>query len=237
MIHVFLRTCDKIENIHIQGRPYGLKKKEIIKICFRSLMRTMVGLDWKLTIIADDISEETLKFFQEEGKEDQVIIADTFGNDKSLLKMFDLAKDLDDEDIIYFLEDDYLHTNMAGWAIKDLFDGVPRDFFVHPTDYPDQYFRKDLLMNTPIFLTKYCHWRSVSASTFTFLCKGKIAKKYMAHFKSSCVGADDGFLSQLFKDTPCIAPIPGLVSHMHEGTMSPFVDWEKLVSEYNEKRR
>lgn len=54
------------------------------------------------------------------------------------------------------------------------------------------------------------------------------------------VGADDGRLSEIFghknangyinlvQEAVCFSPIPGDSAHMHEGTMSYFIDWKKI---------
>ncbi|MGB5359703.1 MAG: hypothetical protein WBN27_07145 [Eudoraea sp.] len=33
----------------------------------------------------------------------------------------------------------------------------------------------------------------------------------------------------------CFSPIPGLSTHMHQDTMTPLVNWEKLIRDYIHK--
>jgi hypothetical protein len=61
-MHVIYRLCDKVDAVNGLPRPFGLKKKEVIQTCFTSLIRAFSGIHWSMTILADDISQETREF-------------------------------------------------------------------------------------------------------------------------------------------------------------------------------
>ena len=89
-----------------------------------------------------------------------------------------------------------------------------------------------------IFLSKYCHWRQITNTTHTFLLESSTIKKFEKHIKASAVGPSDAKLSgkvygQLFfkNKALCISPIKGLSSHMHEGVMTPLVDWKEICQD------
>jgi hypothetical protein len=238
MMKVILRTCDKVASVHALPRPFGLSKRELIQTCFKSFTHSMGHHHpFELHIVADEISEDLANFFIacKGAAKDIKFYHGKYGNDASLMKMFEIAETFDDEDIVYFLEDDYLHHYSFGDRMTDVFEKIKQDFFVHPSDYPDQYIRRDLIIPAMIFLTDHCHWRQVSSTTFTFLCRSNMVKKYISHMKSSTVNADDGFLSKIFRETPCFSPLPGLATHMHMGTMSPLCDWEAIAKAHERK--
>jgi hypothetical protein len=125
-----------------------------------------------------------------------------------------------------------------------------KDLFIFPPDYPDRYYagnRKSSL----ILLSSDCHWREVSNITLTFLTKSSTIKKHNALFKKFSIKSREGSMGnadrliskKLFGKTGfgfrtssvCFSPIPGLSTHMHTDTMTPIVDWEKLVLEYRTK--
>jgi hypothetical protein len=148
-------------------------------------------------------------------------------------KCYEIADTLkNDNDWVYFVEDDYLHdnqffasriSNFAEFAEKRQL--LP-DIFIHPTDYPDQYTR--LLARNYIFQTPTGYWREVSSTTMTFMCKVRSYKKYSSHFKNC--GVDDGKLSNIFKKSAlCFSPLPGVATHMHEGVMSGYIRWEDFL--------
>ena len=125
-----------------------------------------------------------------------------------------------------------------------------KDLFIFPPDYPDRYDagnRKSSL----ILFSNDCHWTRVSNITLTFLTKSSTIKKHSALFKKasgkaragSSGNADRVISRRLFggfgfgflSSSVCFSPIPGLSTHMHRDTMTPLVDWKKLVLEYTAK--
>jgi hypothetical protein len=110
-----------------------------------------------------------------------------------------------------------------------------RPLVIHTPDYPDRYKPKYLRFSL-IFLAKYCHWRQITNTTFTFMMQGKTVRRYKDILLRSTFGADDGYLSRkLFAGLRfggkalCLSPIPGVSTHMHDEVMTPLVDWESEV--------
>ncbi len=251
--HIVLRTCDVVHSLHNAPRPFGLDKRTLIKVCFRSLVKALEGHDHKITVIADRLSEEMTKFF--EGF-NVTILHGEYGNDNSLRKQVELALQVPDEDWVYFVEDDYLHTPEAFTWIADLIEhkneyiqkkSIARKIrfikqrldnkpiVIHTPDYPDRY-QPRYLRYSLIFLSRFCHWRQITNTTFTFLMSGASVKRYKDILLYSCNGADDGYLSralygaQYFGDKAlCLSPIPGVATHMHEEVMTPLVDWKQYL--------
>jgi hypothetical protein len=156
-------------------------------------------------------------------------------NAGSLQRAYEVADSIEDENTwIYFLEDDYFHDwNSFLVKLVDFANFVQTyqfalPIFIHPSDYPDQYSR--LLSRCYLFQTRSGYWREVCSTTGTFMCQAKTYRKFADHIKSC--GTDDGKLSSIFKkEALCFSPLPGYATHMHEGVMSNYVNWEAMVKE------
>jgi hypothetical protein len=211
----------------------------------------------RITILGDRLSDEMKDFFQ---SYPVTLLNEELGNDKSIRRQIEIALESDPNDWIYFVEDDYLHTPNAFKWIDDFIvnrksymstkrlarqlrfirlriDDKP--LVIHTPDYPDRYKSKYLRFSL-LFISKYCHWRQVTNTTFTYLMQGTTVRKYKEILLRSSIGADDGYLSRkLFAGfrfggkALCVSPIPGVSTHMHDEVMTPLVDWEKMIRELN----
>lgn len=227
MLHVVMRACD-CASLRKSTRPFGLEKKELMKVCFRSLMASLVSVP--VIVVGDRLSEEMITFYQQHAK---VINSEKpLGDAGSFRKCLDIAGSKPDEDFVYLLEDDYLHhLNFYPFTIDFLTEHP--DVYVHPSDYPDQYL-PSFMRPGHVWKTDFCHWRQVTSSTFTFLCRVDELKNYMDYWQI----ANDAITSSvIFREGEAMifSPLPGLATHMHEGVMSSFVDWERIASEFTTK--
>lgn len=257
--HILFRACDKVESVHKGKRPFGLNKTDTIKVSFYSIYQSLQNYDYSFTIIGDDLSEELLKFFK--NFNDVVVLNEKLGSAaKSLQKQIDLAIELPDNEWVYMVEDDYLHTNYSFKYLdefiqkKDIYtatSGKKKNYFnriignlntrpliIHTPDYPDRY-NPEWKRHSYIFLSKYCHWRQISNTTHTFMLEVSTLKRFEKEIKASAVGPSDSKLSQyvygrlfLWNRALCVSPIKGLSTHMTEGVMTPLIDW-KTISDHN----
>lgn len=220
-INVVFRTCDKINAVHGSPRPFGLDKKELIKICFLSLIDSIKDIKHNIIIVADDLSNEMIHFF--EGF-NVTMVHGKYGNDNSLRECFKIASNLPDDEYVYFCEDDYLHTPNCFIEIANLIKEshliFPRavtfkkllrkrelvwfrmkrffkkpDFIVFPCDYPDRY-QPSFLEKSFIFKTTSLHWRQIRDITFTFFISTNSFKKHKKVFEKSANKANDRHLSR-----------------------------------------
>ncbi len=251
--NILFRACDKVESVHKVKRPFNLNKLQTIKVSFYSMYRSLQGSDYQITIIGDDLSSELLDFFK--GFDDVAVDNGQLGSAaKSLQKQIDMALNIPDNEWVYMCEDDYLHTPYAFKYLSEFVEnkekylktsGKKKNYInriigdlsntpliIHTPDYPDRYDPPWKRLSF-VFLSKYCHWRQISNTTHTFLLESSTIKKFEKYIKASAVGPSDSKLSGkvygriLFKNKAlCISPIHGLSTHMHEGVMTPLVDWQ-----------
>ena len=150
---------------------------------------------------------------------------------KSLLTAKDQCKDL-----VYFVEDDYLHQKEAITEMISVYERVSsqinRELILCPADYPYLYTKVD---STNIFLGSSKHWRIVDETLCTFLTSKKMLNQYWDKFISMCQYEHYPFeqpLHEIYKSEYCLSPIPSLAVHCTNVNsifgLSPIVNWKKI---------
>ena len=96
-----------------------------------------------------------------------------------------LAKESDD--LIYFVEDDYIHSIHAIkemiFTYEKLSSMLKTELILCPSDYPYLYSE---IENVKIFLGNKSHWRSIKETLCTFLTSLNILQKHWDKFVSMC---------------------------------------------------
>ena len=153
---------------------------------------------------------------------------------KSLLVAKDQCNDL-----VYFVEDDYLHQLDSIYEMIITYERISsqmnRELFICPTDYPYLYTKAD---TTNIFLGSSKHWRKVEETLCTFLTSKIILQKYWKKFISMCQFEHYPFeqpLHDIYKSEYCLSPIPSLALHCTNINsvfgLSPNMNWKKIWEE------
>jgi len=143
------------------------------------------------------------------------------------------------KDLIYFVEDDYLHREETFeeiiFSYEKLSTQLNKELFFCPADYPYLYTKLD---STHIFLGSKKHWRIVNETLCTFLTSKKILNKHMNKLVSMCLYEHFPFekpLHQIYREEYCLSPIPSLALHCTNINsaygLSPAVDWINLWNE------
>ena len=127
------------------------------------------GLDISITPLNHDKYKDTIK----QQKNDQ-----TFSNLASLLQSFELGKE-HGEDLIFFVEDDYLHfepmmEEMIA-SYERIASQVNKDIFMCPADYPYLYMNNK---KTNILIGNKRHWRTINQTLCTFMTTKSLLDKY-----------------------------------------------------------
>lgn len=141
------------------------------------------------------------------------------------------------EDIVYFVEDDYIH--MPGWpnVMREGFSKRVGADMVSLYDHSDKYTEKAdpcRLKHTPS-----CHWRTAVSTTNTFAVRLRTLLEDMdVHARFAAAGAEQGHhsdhekfleLSRLRLRTLCTS-IPGYSTHCESPYLSPCVDWARVMA-------
>ena len=186
-------------------------------------------IDFK--IIHHDNKEHKEKISSENNQE-------TFGNLSSLLKCFEIAKN-DDSDLIYFVEDDYLHYEHALIDMLDTYERISSqhkdEIIVCPSDYPFNYMNNE---KTSILIGSQQHWRTITKILCTFMISKRMFQKYINNFEKNCEKRHDPFekyINEILQKEIAISPIKSLAIHLTNMNssygLSPFINYKKLWEE------
>ena len=160
---------------------------------------------------------------------------ETFSNLASLLRCFELGKERG-EDLIFFVEDDYLHIETMLEEMLASYERIAsqlnKDIIICPSDYPYLYMNNK---KTNILIGNKRHWRTIDQTLCTFMISKNLLTKYWDNLKKTCLDRNDPFekhLNEIYKSEFCISPIKSLSLHLTNVNssygLSPFIDYKKL---------
>ena len=165
---------------------------------------------------------------------------ETFANLSSLLKCFELGKS-EGKDLIFFVEDDYLHFEESLEEMVSTYERITsqlnKDIFMCPSDYPYLYMNNE---KTSLLLGSKRHWRSINKTLCTFLAPISFIDKYWDNFKKNCQDRHDPFekyLNELYEKELCISPVKSLSVHFANINssygLSPYINYKALWEDNN----
>ena len=161
-----------------------------------------------------------------------------FSNMANFYTSLMIAKE-ESDDIFYFVEDDYLHSENAItemiFAYEKFNTIFSKDLVLLPSDYPYLYTKDEA---TKIYLGEKYHWRLVSESLVTFMTSKRVIEENYNNLEKMGIEWIDPWekpLHDIYNSNPCLSPVPSLAVHCANINsvfgISPFVDlkelWEK----------
>ena len=160
---------------------------------------------------------------------------ETFSNLASLLQCFEIGKEIG-EDLIFFVEDDYLHFETMLEEMIATYERVSsqigKDIFMCPSDYPYLYMNNE---KTNILIGDKRHWRTINKTLCTFLTSKKLLDLYWENFSKNCEDRHNPFekyINEIYKNEFCISPLKSLSVHLTNVNssygLSPFINYKKL---------
>ena len=184
-------------------------------------------LDFKPTIIAFDKNELKSEINVDFNK-------DIFGNLSSLLKCFKIGKE-SESDLIFFLEDDYLHKKTLIEEMLLTYQRISsqtkKELILVPSDYPFLYMEERL---TNILAGSHRHWQTLNKVLCSFMTSKEMLETYWENFLLTCQNHNNPIekhLNEICKKEICLSPIPSLSIHMANSNsifgISPFIDIKK----------
>ncbi len=224
-IHIFY------SHYNISGTDYKYRPQWFdYEKCFINLLKTIEGKNIDLHLIMDGkIEDNWIKKYNDKYISHEIV----GGNMRDAgWQMFKIALDLnsiEDNDLIYFLENDYLHVD--GWSDKviDLYKTFDNLNYVSLYDHGDKYFHPnydDLV--SKIFVSNTHHWRTMMSTCGSFIVSKKLWKEDY-DFHVSLEGDHNKWLAIAEeKGRFLLTAVPGLSTHCMEGLLSPTIDWKKI---------
>ena len=189
-----------------------------------------------LHIIADNCSEDTLKMITKYVHPNSIETVSVGHGAGTFNLALDMALGFDDETIVYFVENDYLHKPGSD---KVLIEGLQIGYnYVALYDHPDKYmnganpFVEDGGEVTRVMLSESCHWKITNSTTMTFAAQIKTLREdesiLREYTKGSYPRDFEMFLALREKQHGLITPIPGYSTHGETAWLSPLNDWSAI---------
>ena len=256
-IDIFLRTCDAA-NVHTDWRVryHGIEKSDLIIGCVTSLVNSInntKGVDINLTVIDDNSSEATVQSIKQIIQiidNSTLIQLDQSGYNYSAHQQWILCRD-STSDLVYSVEDDYLHCPSAIQEMVDSFymfcDRLKReDIVIYPFDEPSEYnppTRTDFIVHGSAR-----HWRTGIFTTHVMMTTPKIFRDNWQLFETLALKYNGDYLNprtehyeesntiwKIWQNNKAIRfnPIPSLALHMQfEQQKDPFINWQHWWKDY-----
>ncbi len=228
-----LDSSDQLKKIKIKLKviDYNSKKENLDRIdkLFKSFNRNYDLINLNVSNFEENIAKTNQK--------NQTVTSNQKSNMANIHQSLIEAKN--SEDLIYFVEDDYIHNkdslNEMVLTFERISSQIKNDIFLCPTDYPYLYSKAE---PTQIFLGSNYHWRKVNETLCTFLTSKEMVNKHWNILKSMCEIEHYPFekpLHDIYDKELCISPVPSLAIHCTNVNsifgLSPNVNWKKLWDE------
>ena len=205
--------------------------------CLANAVNVFKDADW--SIIADNVSEETNNMIQKYKSRNHINYVSVGHGAGTFNLALDEALNYNDNEIVYFIENDYLHKLESQKILEEGFNlGAS---FVSLYDHPDKYIDPDRGGNpycrggaedTRVYLTDSCHWKITNSTTMTFATKVSTLKRteeiLRKHTDTTHPNDFNMFLELREKNELLITPIPGYSTHGETNWLSPLTNWKKI---------
>jgi hypothetical protein len=193
--------------------------------------------DQDILVIADNVCLETEKMIS---KYVSNIHKVSIGHGAGTFNIaLDMALDCGNNDVVYFVENDYLHKDKSQDIILEGID-LGADF-VTLYDHPDKYMDPSVggnkycsggAENTRVYLTKSVHWKLTNSTTMTFastVSALKDSKDILKKWTADKHPHDFNMFIELItnRQKTLISCIPGYATHGETEWLSPLTDWSR----------
>lgn len=228
--------------IHIFQSHYNITKTDHkyrpewfdYEICLKNLLKSIKGYNVDFHLVMDGkIEDNWIKKYKNDFISHEIEGGDM---NKAALGMYKIAYNLtqamDANDLIYFLENDYLHVRHWVPEVIELFSTFNGLNYISLYDHNDKYFLpqyNDLVAK--VFTTRTHHWKTTPSTCGSYIVPKQIfVEDYKDH--TTVLGDHNKwiYLNET-KNRSIISPLPGLSSHCMIDLMSPTIDWEKINEE------
>jgi hypothetical protein len=204
--------------------------------CLWNAINVFKDAEW--SIIADNISEETDNMLFQYVNNLDIIEHVSVGHGAGTFNLaLDKALTFDDNEIVYFCENDYLHKPGSQKVIEEGLNEIGADF-VSLYDHPDKYidganpYVQGGGEMTRVMLSTSSHWKVTNSTTMTFASKVKTLRKtenVLREYTQGSYPRDfDMFISLYNSAHYLVTPIPGYSTHGETAWLAPLINWEKI---------
>ncbi len=223
----------------ISDTGYNKIKPDYIKNeqCLKNATEVFKDADW--LIIADNVSKETDDMVQKYIHKNNILYVSVGHGAGTFNLALDTALGYNEGEIVYFIENDYLHKPESQKILEEGFNlGAS---FVSLYDHPDKYLEPSQGGNpycdggaedTRVYLTDNCHWKITNSTTMTFATKVSTLKRTESVLRKYTSGTHPNdfqmFLELRQNNELLVTSIPGYSTHGETAWLSPLTDWSQI---------
>jgi len=207
--------------------------------CLWNAVNIFKDADW--CIIADNVSEETDVMIQEYVPKEQIEYVSVGHGAGTFNLALDKALTFDNDEIVYFLENDYLHRPNSQKIIEEGLNEMRADYltlYLHPDKFIPPHnggnpnVDSDGGYLTKIYKGEQCLFGLFDSTTMSFAAKVKTLKDDEAILREYTKGTYprdyDMFMSLRDKGKSLICPLESYSTHGETKYLSPFIEWNKI---------
>ena len=228
MIHIFYRHYN-ISGTDNKSRPNWFSFENCYKNLLHSLRNNSIQ-EYSINIIMDDTTDDNNWIYNQHYNYLYKINAKSDKN--SFFETVKIAYNdpkIKDSDLIYFLENDYLHIDNWLDKVNNLFNTYSNLNYISLYDHYDKY-TLSMYSNlvSQIIVTNSHHWRTTPSTCGSFIINKKILIEDF-NILSTMEGDHNKFLFlSETKNRYVLTPIPGLSTHCMQNLLSPTINWEQI---------
>jgi hypothetical protein len=208
--------------------------------CLKNFVRIFNKHINDIIVIADNPSDELLDDIKKYIPINNIVIVKIGNGAGTFNTALDIALTFDDNEVVYFVENDYLHREGSDTI---LMEGINMGaHFVSLYDHPDKYLNPNEGGNphcegkseiTRVYLTENSHWKLTNSTTMTFASKVSTLKKVediLRKFTNGTHPYDFEMFTELRNlKYSLFTPIPSYSTHGETEYIAPFINWEKQL--------
>lgn len=150
---------------------------------------------------------------------------------EAVLTMFRVvrAMPLKPDDIVYLLENDYLHADNWVDEVFEAYEALPGIEYLSLYDHPDRYKLPHRYSRSTLYVTATRHWVSAPSTCGTFLVKfGALCRDFKYLYSTKNDHQMFLRLTQRLK-RPLLTPVPGLAVHCMTAHLDPLQRFEESL--------
>lgn len=195
------------------------------------------GLE-NITVVGDSLNDETKTMVNSKG----VRLHEVTNKSGALTfrDAYELAiSEADDDEIVYLLEDDFLHKPKSKLLLETILDEF--DCYATTYDHPDKYldptyggnpFCDGGAEDTRLYFVKNSHWKITNSTVMSFAAKcSRLKSDRDLIYKHSNAHLTDSF--RMFLELRqigilCVSSVPGYSTHCETNWLSPLTNWDEV---------
>lgn len=247
---IYFRVSENQETQSFAKRWENKDKREILRKCWMSIQPSITPDD-TIFILWDKVRELTIDWLIRHSNTKKIEILECpiyaldpavveqlgdvmdkrFHHYSAIAEVIDNTTRLFPNEIHYLCNDDFLHLPHAITAMKSVYRDGWKGFVV-AYDYPDRY-TMDRNKTCDLLLNEYSHWRTIPCCTGCTSALGYVWQQHIKLFKQNAIYNSDSFTWEIYAKAGCLAPVPGMATHLTQGCMTPRIDWKEIYNRIN----